>query len=507
MNKIKQCRVFFLLIIYLSACAGVTPRVEPSRLSIFDSRAYTVGYKKDKQFSLLLKLLHEELNTIEERQNAVASEIKFHEVIRWGDEFSQEIISEQDIKKRIEHKYKKYGSSNPIKDFLNQNLVEDVSHTYDLEGRAYILDDLADIYTRGLVDFKKAYNYNKMALLSFENIRNIGLKTIPVSNYYNENRSLYYYFFPEPGRNKIDTHSFYKRKNLVSDYPPEFLQSVRNEDFIRLEQRIRERKFYLDTKLGMVPRADTEQASLKGNDSNNAYISLEDLKLLEEYISRQAIHNNYYKNFYLASILRKSYNLGQNIDYEKLIYLCEEGLNAEAGQRLDADVDSRNLYYYYLGIAYLKSGKTSEGALRIEQFFEGLDYADELELQFGKKRKEVIENVIESEQKNQDLKKSIIRASNALGVTLVIAGAYVVATILLKSAGLDPMDYISSAPDLLPDAEKIKKAVSYDWGIQWESFDYKKSNLEGLVTPTTLKALRYLNKFELVELYPLCQYE
>jgi len=66
----------------------------------------------------------------------------------------------------------------------------------DLEGKLYVLDDLAFIYTHGLVDFRKAYEMNNEATAVLEEIQKRGIKNLPLSPYFNQNRSLYYYLYP-----------------------------------------------------------------------------------------------------------------------------------------------------------------------------------------------------------------------------------------------------------------------------------------------------------------------
>ena len=68
--------------------------------------------------------------------------------------------------------------------------------TTDLEGMTYLLDDLAEVYTTGIINFQKALAYNKRALEAYEKIKTTELKNIPISEYFNQRRMLYYYFYP-----------------------------------------------------------------------------------------------------------------------------------------------------------------------------------------------------------------------------------------------------------------------------------------------------------------------
>ena len=145
------------------------PRVSNDRLAFQDSWTYTQSLERSKHFSSLAFLLEKELTTVEIVNAKLQKGLKFKE----GD---LEII---------QNYYKKIGSDDPLKDYLIRNRIDEKKQYYDLEGRIFILDDLAEIYSKHLVDFKKAQEFNDYALLEYNRIKNIGLLNIPVSDYYN----------------------------------------------------------------------------------------------------------------------------------------------------------------------------------------------------------------------------------------------------------------------------------------------------------------------------------
>lgn len=547
MLRINKWLNVCVLILFLSSCAGPGLREDSfdqpksQRLSIFDSRAYTEGYENKKQYSSLLSLLEKELNEIEKREQQVTSDINLREIITWVDdkEFSDEtsetsedsennlkgmrpakneqqdnigsLTDENTIKRSIISKYQLYGATNPLNNFLREYQIDSTSHTYDLEGKAYVLDCLAEVYARGLVDFKKASDYNEKALKACERINDIGLDSLPVSDFYSGQRHLYYYFYPVINKNKIDAQSFYCRKDLISVYPPEFLKEVRHGDLVSLKNRIKERKDYLNQKLGMVDIKGECRDPVNNSISDNDDIFQGDLQILKDGFAKMDNQVVYYKNFYLAMKLWDSNKTGRKIDYEHLIKLCEEGLKYEPEQRLKSDFDTKNFFNCFLGIAYLKTGKSKEGLARLEEFIIGLDEADQAEIKLSKDREAVIDEVVKSEVEKAKARAQAKESAKVFGkillsVALVALEAYANASV----ASTSPGGYNSYQSNQLSDlAGRVVEGSFKTCKENLEKVEARlkvleeinRKSLQGFVTPTTLKAARYLNKFELVELY------
>lgn len=547
MLRINKWLNVFVLILFLSSCAGPGLRedsfdqTKSPRLSIFDSRAYTEGYESKKQYSSLLSLLEKELKEIEKREQQVTSDINLREIITWVEdkEFSDEtsetsedsennlkgmrpvkneqkdnidsFTDENSIKRSIISKYQLYGATNPLNNFMREHHIDSTSHTYDLEGKAYVLDCLAEVYTRGLVDFKKASDYNEKALKVCERINEVGLDNLPVSDFYSGQRHLYYYFYPVINRNKIDNQSFYCRKDIISIYPPQFLKEVRNDDLVRLRNSIGERKDYLNQKLGIGDVKGEDRECANNGISDNDDISQSDLKILQDGFDKMDNQADYYRNFYLAMKLWDSHKTGRKIDYEHLIKICEEGLKYEPEQRLKSDFDTKNFFNCFLGVAYLKTGRNKEGLVKLETFLSGLDEADQAEIKLSKDREAVIDEVVKSEVEKAKARAQAKEGAKVFGkillsVALVALEAYANASVASSSPG----GYNSYQSNQLSDlAGRVVEGSFKTCKENLEKVEARlkvleeinRKSLQGFVTPTTLKAARYLNKFELVDLY------
>src|SRR5688572_13843373 len=74
---------------------------------------------------------------------------------------------------------------------LSRLKPDQVRNAPDPEGMAFLLDDLANLYTSGFVDFELADEFNRLCGVAVERIDSLGLANVPVSLYFNPRRSLY----------------------------------------------------------------------------------------------------------------------------------------------------------------------------------------------------------------------------------------------------------------------------------------------------------------------------
>ena len=448
MGKPMKSVTILVLLCFLTSCAGTSKYAKqkednPIILKVFDSRAYTAGYESRKAYSQLAKYLEDE-------------------------------ISRPEI--------------DP------QELVPGNMSQHDPEGKLYALDDFSELYTRGLVNFKKAYEYNQKALKFYQTINEIGLENVPLSLYFNGRRNLYYFFYPSPEKKTTAEGRFFGIAGLVSDYPRPFLQTVRKDDFENVGKRILERKAYLDKKLGITQDKAPTQTTLIKHDTEKGQSPAEDVTQMEQLLDRLHIYDSYYRNFYLASMLWRSKKLQKPEDYEKLIALCEEGISAKQKQRVGQDINSLNMYHYYLGISYLKIGENRKGINHLESFLKGLDSADRLDTRSVKRNADVVKKIFEREKQRAETKKIV---GTVLGVLLAVSfialGAYAGST--------GATSWFQAADSMHIGVFGIGEQLQSFGPLPPSFYSDLSSKLKGVVSPTTLKALRYLNKHELVELY------
>ena len=136
--------VCLLTILFVSPVMASTAE-DDEEVSIADTRTFVTYYKRQKKFKALVELLQDKLSIIDTA------------------------------------------------------CAEGNKEGCDLEGKLYILDDLADVYTYGLVDFQKAKDYNEQTRVIYDQLRAKGINTLPLSDYFNSNRFLYYSFYAKEG--------------------------------------------------------------------------------------------------------------------------------------------------------------------------------------------------------------------------------------------------------------------------------------------------------------------
>lgn len=465
------------------------PRVSNDRLAFQDSWTYTQSLERSKHFSSLAFLLEKELTIVEIVNAKLQKGLKFTE----GD---LEII---------QNYYKKIGSDDPLKDYLIRNRIDDKKQYYDLEGRVFILDDLAEIYSKHLVDFKKAQEFNDYALLEYNRIKNIGLLNIPVSDYYNIRRSLFYYFIPLTSNSIEDINNyqlnfrslspdekpFYKRIDLGTLFSEKFLNIARENDIERLKERVIERKRFLEKKLGL--------STVK---TNLSFFDQSDIDLLNDALDRQNLFNTYYKNWFLAQKIASGFKHGEKINFKKLANYSQSAIRASS-ERMTDDIDSYNELKYWAGLSNLKIGNTNKGLLLIEDFIQGLDDADKLELKKAKHRISVLQKLDEEKIKDAE-------TTRLLG-SIVAAGISIMGPILAAnslSQGYytygQAIDAIQTA-QLITNISQVASQVVQLTTLLATTRTFQEANIEkrlsGLITPLSLKVGRYLNKFEQVDLF------
>ncbi len=437
--------------------------------------------------------------------------------------------------------------------------------TIDIEGMVYLLDDLAEVYTTGIINFQKALTYNKRALDTYEKIKTIGLKNTTFSEYFNQRRMLYYYFYPlnkEFGDRTLrkireGEKYFYNRKDLATFFDEDFLNTVRETDLEELKQRVNNRGKYLDYKLGMSSHNVSERKTIRPPASSNQNLlekhdavtstdlssqkrgivikpltsgniggydrlleSDSDIELIRKLLEKENIYNTYYKNFYLASKLWLIHKKGGEIDYNKLISLCREAIAVEKEQRLKDDKDSYNFLKYWLGLSYLKIGNIKEGTYHIKGFFRGVDEMDEVEEEITKKRRLLIGKAVDEKRAGWE----------TFGVILGLAGIVASWAVAIQgmaaaqSASMGTEGSYSSIQGLVASQHAAQQTAqnilqqsmitstlmhvcsqSLAWittAPQIDTESYVESKrLSGLVSPFVLKVGRYLDKFDQVELY------
>ncbi len=490
---------FFFFFAFVFSTAGEhIVRIGRERLTFQNSWAYIESLEQKKNYSSLVSILERELAVIEVMEAKIRKGLT---------------LSNED--KAVIHKtYSRYGSKAPFRDFLIRNRIDPELKTYDIEGKVYILDNLTEIYCKYLVNFKKAIFYNTMTSEAYDDLQRIGLNNIPISDFYNKRRALFYYFYPLSTNAVNDVNAsgqsfraingnenfFFGRIDLATLFPKYFLDIVRREDLERLKNRVIEREEYINKKLGL---------SLTKQVANS--FDKDHIERIESFIEKQKHDNAYYKFWFLASEMWLSLNMKESIDsesYEKLLYYCEKALES-VEQKLQNETDSYNMLNYWIGSAYLRKGKIIEGSSYIERFFDGIDEADVIEERYAKSRIDVFKQIEEERIRKVEavelvgafisLALSVGGTISSLSTTVQTATqSYSNANSALHAAdSLDKAQFISNITQLAGSLSQLALMTSASKNLR-EDIERRMS---GLVSPLVLKVGRYLNKFEQVELY------
>ena len=86
-------------------------------------------------------------------------------------------------------------------------------------------DDLANLYATKLINFKKADEFNKQAQDLYSSLIGSDLKTLPFSNYFNENRLTPDLFYSSPDalkkdkKNEKTTQNTFNKLSCLSSNP------------------------------------------------------------------------------------------------------------------------------------------------------------------------------------------------------------------------------------------------------------------------------------------------
>ena len=336
----KKSLAITLLGFILVSCAS-----PPKRLSIEESRLLSTEFEAAKRYDNLLAVLEEELG-------ALNRERKYYQEVKGN---------------------KAYAG--------------------DLEGEFFILDDIAEIYTLGLVDFQKAFEANEKALAVYNEIKRIGLQNLPDSPYFNPRRRLYYYFYPNDDPASLVDPATSSTKQTVgmegpanqilspeghalyfSPFSKRYLGFVRQMDLERAKAKIDARFAVLDERLGK--RSPTPSQSQFAPAIAEGIPFTQDFTIVREALEKTGIYNPYYLNFYLAGMAWAFRNEWGQEAYTHVVYFGRRALEQAGAGRLLDDYESLAFLHYWVGVGELKQGKLREGIEQAVQLVNAIDLND-----------------------------------------------------------------------------------------------------------------------------------
>ena len=304
--------------------------------------------------------------------------------------FSQEIVnfnSPWEVQTHLKHlNYNKMFSDLEI--FLKNNYSDS---SLNLETRLYMTDDLANLYATKLINFKKADEFNKQAQDLYSSLIGSDLKTLPFSNYFNENRLTPDLFYSSPDALKkdkknedantssswsdplfisLESRTLAERKDLVTELPQEMIEFVRREDLLATGDRIQRRKSLLQKNLG-VQSIVAQNTALKNTNL---------LKNIETEDQANTLSEKK-KNYLLAKYHWSSVSPGSHPDqYLPVIQFGEKAISQLEETNMEGLVLLCQLHRW-VGMSNLKTGQTEPGIAHLNKFDQAIEKLDQMALQ------------------------------------------------------------------------------------------------------------------------------
>ncbi|SVA83479.1 uncharacterized protein METZ01_LOCUS136333, partial [marine metagenome] len=304
--------------------------------------------------------------------------------------FSQEIVnfnSPWEVQTHLKHLNDNKMFSD-LEIFLKNNYSDS---SLNLETRLYMTDDLANLYATKLINFKKADEFNKQAQDLYSSLIGSDLKTLPFSNYFNENRLTPDLFYSSPDALKkdkknedantssswsdpifisLESRVLAERKDLVTELPQEMIEFVRREDLLATGDRIQRRKLLLQKNLGVQSIA-AQNTSLKNTNL---------LKNIETEDQANTLSEKK-KNYLLAKYHWSSVSPGSHPDqYLPVIQFGEKAISQLEETNMEGLVLLCQLHHW-VGMSNLKTGQTESGIAHLNKFDQAIEKLDQMALQ------------------------------------------------------------------------------------------------------------------------------
>lgn len=482
--KIQYITGILIGCLLAAGCAptiGNLPEVVPARLGLIDSKTYTDYLEANKGHDRLADILESELRDIELTENNVRDGIF---LAQWEKETINDVFS-------------RYGSENPLDDFFKMRQVDTERKTYDPEGKLYILDDLASLYTYHLVDFTKARHYQDRTKQLYRKLRQRNIDNVLLSDFYNNRRSLFYHFFYRMEDAVPDDFTLFpERIDLITPFPQSYLTHIRKLDFEAVGQRINERDFFLKQKLGETAAVSGQRIHFSGK------THLKRFNEMTRLIAANPQYDSFQANYLITENAYGAYRIsGSNAYLEKIIEYGQKALSTDVA-RTFTQQNNINKINYWLGLALLKKKAYAEGGERMEAFLKGIDRYERLAENAFQSRQDVV-----AQANSEALTAAKTRAmwQKAFVVALMAGSAYMSATAQAQAAAGErsavsaqsvEQGFYNNLPafrSLYKDSDRIVQDARKKGALRAEVAKY--------ITPYSLKVNRYLNKFEMVDFF------
>jgi len=424
-----------------------------ARLSIPDSHTYVCYYSKEKKFEALTELLEKELRKVD-----------------------SDCPGTQDGKQ------------------------------CDLEGKLYLLDDLANVYTYGRVDFEKAREMNERVSGVIKEIESVGLGSLPVSPYFNMHRFLYYTFYSGGGL-------FSSTESMDFVFDDKCVALVRKRDFDAVKQRVVRRRGFIAEKLGLAAATEVDASRILPVDP----------KLFEMYcsfvesITQYSPFERAYLKARMAARAMRAGGAGRELFLDTILSASSFSTFAVAQASIDG-MDKVNRLNYWLALASITRGDSAGAILFHERLVDGIGRMEQSLVERYDAMAALLKQYYEAELTNKNklrsFGKQLISGAASLGVfiakigvTALVAAGEVAAASAATGQGYSETPDFSLTRDTL---DWVWKGHEWDYGVGesinqanflnpvYELDTNDPRRFSEFMTPYALLLNRYLNKFELL---------
>ena len=321
-----------------------------------------------------------------------------------------------------------YKLFSELESFLKSNYSD---ASLNLETRLYITDDLANLYATKLINFKKADEFNKIALGLYSSIIVSDLTKLPFSNYFNESRLIsdLFYLTPEalkegsgnppmqiggnftttktqslgePGPNlcwapsgecsiilysnlsimTLENKTLAERSDLATEFSQEIVENIRKEDLLATGRRIEKRRTLLKKNLG-IQSVSTKNTSLTNMEFESGLESAgQDNNLPEK--KRSYLLSKYH----WSAVSPRS----ASDQYLPVIKFGEQAISQQDETSLESLILLCNLHYW-VGMSNLKIGQTASGISHLDEFDRTIEKLENMFLKEHQDQKQFINDI------------------------------------------------------------------------------------------------------------------
>lgn len=371
----------------------------------------------------------------------------------------------------------------------------------DLEGKLYVFDDLADLYTYGLVNFKKAKEYNNKTLNLYRKMHQKDINSTNISKYFNTNRFLYYTFYAKDS-------FFGDEENMDFAFDDDYVECIRQSDFEKILDRVSKRQIFIGEKLGN--GLNTFNTSHKKNIINKKLFLL-----YSEFIDSSPLYSDFEKGFLKAQVAVQAIenNISDRDVFINAIIDAENYMpNTSISTNPLCNQEKVNQLTYWTILALVKTNKYSKALKYHKKLIAGIEKLEKLITERYQSMISILQKKYETELNDTNRKRMSEKKFLAWLGRLSVIGAKIGATALAlasDAARAAQGDYSSSATSdvcsLLWKNEDVDSGI-YDTVMSANFLNsvYTVDNNDAqhfvqFMTPYSLRLNRYMNNHEMVE--------